>query len=104
MSAVIVNTDEILGQINNRYVSPEDNPDTRNGFFDWLGNNYVGVTEAAANIACIFDPRRCAGSSGSQGQQSGNPYPQQKPTGPSVYLLIAIAVILLGIVIIILKR
>lgn len=73
----------------------------RRGFINWLGENYIGITEAGMNVACIFNPERCRQA----GAVTPAPPPQQpQPSGPSPYLLIAIAVVAVVIAIIILKR
>lgn len=73
----------------------------RRGFINWLGENYIGITEAGMNVACIFNPERCSQT----GTGVTMPPPQQmQPSGPGPYLLIAIATVVVVVLLIILKR
>ena len=59
MPEVVVNTDNALDLHDEQYTSPVggQNP----GFFAWLSANYSDIINAGQGIACIVDPRRCAG-------------------------------------------
>ncbi|WP_282783109.1 hypothetical protein [Phaeodactylibacter xiamenensis] len=81
--------------------TPPASGNERRGFLNWLSNNYVGITEAGLNVACIFNPEKCRQTGTGTPVLPPQPPP---PSGPSPYLLIAIAVVVVAVLIIILKR
>ena len=72
------------------------------GALDWLGQNYLGLTEAAKNVACIFNPEVCAQ------EQGGNtivvPQEDEEEGGLSMNTILIIAAIAITVLIVLWAR
>lgn len=63
-------------------------------FLNWLGGNYLGLSEAAKNVSCIFNPEAC--------RPVMQPQPQQPQStnnqGTIIWIVVAVVAVAILIV------
>lgn len=77
---------------NQNFTSPSGNQQSGR-FLNWLGGNYLGLSEAARNVSCIFNPEAC--------RPVMQPQPQQPQSTNSPGLMIWIVVAVVAVVILV---
>ncbi|WP_425420910.1 hypothetical protein [Phaeodactylibacter xiamenensis] len=82
---------------NQDYISPAGNQQGGK-FLGWLGNNYLGLSQAAVNVSCIFNPDSCRQNVNIQPQQ------QQEEQGIGAIVWIVVAVVAIVILIVALRK
>lgn len=81
---------------NEDYTSPAGNQQGGR-FLGWLSNNYLGLSQAAVNVSCLFNPDTC--------RQNVNIQPQQQEEQRGIGIVwIVVAVVAIVILIIALRK
>jgi hypothetical protein len=82
-----------LDMQNQDYTSPAGNQQGGK-FLGWLGNNYLGLSQAAVNVSCLFNPDTCRQNVNIQPQQQE----EQGGIGAIVWIVVAVVAIVILIV------
>lgn len=79
---------------NQDYTSPAGNQQGGK-FLGWLSNNYLGLSQAAVNVSCIFNPDACRQNVNIQPQKQQE---EQGGIGAIVWIVVAVVAIVILIV------
>ncbi len=91
MNGFNVDTSGALNFQNQDYTSPAGNQQGGR-FLGWLSNNYLGLSQAAVNVSCIFNPDACRPNVNMVPTQ-----PQEENSGPGWLVWVLVAVVVMTI-------
>ncbi|MCR9103238.1 MAG: hypothetical protein NXI25_25010 [bacterium] len=81
---------------NQDYTSPAGNQQGGR-FLNWLGGNYLGLSEAARNVSCIFNPEACR-------PVMQPPQQPQATNSPGLMIWIVVAAVAVVILVVALRK